>query len=61
MKNNIYCSFCGDKIEPLEIYYYDRRNNKNYCETCLDIAIAQGNLMIINKNGNKLERSVANE
>lgn len=57
----IFCSFCGDKIDPLNIYYHDKKNNKNYCEICLDTYIAQGKIKVINSNGEKLERSVANE
>lgn len=57
----IFCSFCGDKIDPLNIYYSDKKNKKTYCEICLDTYIAQGKLKVVNENGEKLERSVANE
>lgn len=56
-----FCSFCGDKIDSLNIYYHDKKNNKNYCEICLDTYIAQDKLNVINSNGEKLERSVADE
>lgn len=36
------CSFCGEMIESLNVYYHDKKNNKNYCEICLDTYIAQG-------------------
>lgn len=57
----IFCSFCGDKIDPLNVYFYDKKDNKNYCDICLDTYIAQGKIKVINLNGEKLERSVANE